>query len=353
LLAIRVTTAALVALALAKAFHLLLPLWSVLTAVIVTQVSVGRSLKTTFDYFLGTLSGALYGGAIGVLLPANDEIMLLVDLALAVAPLALIAAINPRLTAAPITGIIVVLVPTITHVSPYASAFDRVLEVALGGFTGFIVSFFLLPSNAHRLIATAAAAALSQMARALDTLLAGLQHGLDVDALHRIQDGIGEAMVRLNVLGTDAEDERSARLTGGPNTGPLLRTLLRLRHDLVMIGRVGIEPLPESLRERLAPRLAVAGKAIAEYLRASAAALSARRGPPSLDDVAEANEAYAAEVAVLRREGMTRSLSGDEVERVFAVGFAIEQMHNNLKDLGRCVSEWAETPQAAVADKKR
>ena len=44
-LAVRVTVAAFGALAGALALHLLLPLWAVLTALIVTQMSVGRSLK--------------------------------------------------------------------------------------------------------------------------------------------------------------------------------------------------------------------------------------------------------------------------------------------------------------------
>jgi len=55
------------ALTLAQSLQLPLPLWVVLTAVIVTQMSVGRSLKTTFDYLVGTLGGAIYGGAIGLL----------------------------------------------------------------------------------------------------------------------------------------------------------------------------------------------------------------------------------------------------------------------------------------------
>jgi uncharacterized membrane protein YccC len=76
-LSIRVTIAALVSLALAQFLHLPLPLWAVLTAVIVTQMSVGRSLKATFDYLVGTLGGAIYGGAIGVLLPHSNEIALL------------------------------------------------------------------------------------------------------------------------------------------------------------------------------------------------------------------------------------------------------------------------------------
>ena len=349
-LSIRVTIAALASLALAQLLHLPLPLWAVLTAVIVTQMSVGRALKATIDYLLGTLGGAIYGGAIGVLIPHSSEIALLAVLALAVAPLAFIAAINPRLSVAPITAIIVLLVPTITHASPIASALDRVLEVALGGVTGFVVSFLLLPSNAHRLVVAAAARTLEQMARTLGELLAGLSHGRDVEALHRIQDGIGQALVQLNVLGAEAEHERSARLALGPDTGPLLRTLLRLRHDLVMIGRAAISPLPEAVGTRLQSPLARVGAAFADYLRASGAALRARRGPPALTAVESALEAYAAEVAALRRQGLTRSLPDDALERFFALGFAFEQMHDNFKDLERCVAEWAGPSQEAGRD---
>ena len=346
-LSFRATVAAVVSLALAQFLNLPLPLWAVLTAVIVTQISVGRSLKATIDYLVGTVGGALYGGVIAVLIPHSNEIALLAVLALAVAPLALIAAMKPSLTVAPITAIIVLLVPAITHASPVASAFDRVLEVALGGFTGFFVSFLLFPSSAHPLVVEAAARTLAQLANALSELLAGLTQGLDVDALHRIQDGIGRALVQLNVVGAEAERERSARLAVGPDTGPLLRTLLRLRHDLVMIGRAAIIPLPDAFGTRLEPPLAQIGVAFANYMRASSAALLARRKPPSLDAVEAALEAYAAQIGALRREGLTRSLPGDAAERFFAIGFALEQMHQNFRDLERCVAEWVESPKGA------
>ena len=64
--------------------------------------------------------------------------------------------------------------------------------------------------------------------------------------LHRIQDGIGQALVHLNVVGAEAEHERSTGLAAGPDTGPLLRTLLRLRHDLVMIGRTALQAAARS-----------------------------------------------------------------------------------------------------------
>ena len=36
-----------------------------------------------------------------------------------------------------------------------------------------------------------------------------------------------------------------------------------------------------------------------------------------------------------------RALSTDEVERLFALGFVLDQVHRNLADLARCVQEWA------------
>ncbi len=346
-LSFRVAVAALLSLALAQLLQLPLPLWAVLTAVIVTQMSVGRSLKATTDYLVGTLGGAIYGGAIAVLIPHTNEIALLAVLGLAVAPLALLAAINPSLTAAPVTAIIVLLVPEITHASPVNSIVDRLLEVGLGSITGFVVSLVLLPSSAHRLVAETAAHALDRMARALGGLLAELTHGLDIDSLHRLQDGIGQTLAELQAVGAEAERERLARLTFGAETGPLLRTLLRLRHDVVMIGRAAIVPLPDVFRPRLEAPLAQCAAAFTDYLSASGDALRLRRAPPSLDAVEAALDAYEAAIAALRRDGLTRSLSGDAAERLFAIGFALEQMHQNFKDLARCVAEWAELPKSS------
>ena len=54
-LCVRSTTAAVLTLAAAQVLHLPIALWAVLTAVILTQISVGRSLKATIDYLASTL----------------------------------------------------------------------------------------------------------------------------------------------------------------------------------------------------------------------------------------------------------------------------------------------------------
>src|ERR1700726_2315593 len=131
-LAFRVTVGAACAYAIATAIHLRLPLWAVLTSLIVTQMSVGRSLKATRDYMFGTVGGAIYGGAIAVLIPHSGEIELLGLLVLAVAPLAFIAANNPSLNAATVTAVIVLLVPTMSHVDPLASSLDSLVGRTVG-----------------------------------------------------------------------------------------------------------------------------------------------------------------------------------------------------------------------------
>ena len=345
-LALRSVVAATAAFAIASAFHLLLPLWAVLTSLIVTQGNVGRSLKATRDYMFGTIGGAIYGGAIAVLIPHTGEVELVMLLVLAVAPLAFIAAINPTLNPATVTAVIVLLVPAMNHMNPLGSAIDRVCEVAVGALTGLAVSFVVLPSRAHEQIRSATGRLLELIAAALSELLAGLSRGRDNDALHRIQDGIGTALVALNVTGAEAEQERAARFSSGADTGPLLRTILRLRHDVVIIGRASVVPLPSELQARLAGPVARVAETISAYLRGCAAALRAASGPPPIWPVHVAVKAYADQVALVRSEGLTHDMPGDAAERFFALSFSLEQVRQNLIDLERVVAEWSERSDA-------
>ncbi len=276
-LAVRIAVAAVAAYTIAVALHLMLPLWAVLTSLIVTQMSVGRSLKATRDYMLGTVGGAIYGGAIAVLIPHSGEGGLLALLVLAITPLAFIAAINPSLNSATVTAVIVLLVPTMNHANPLDSAIDRVIEVTVGALTGLAVSFLVLPSRAISQIRVNAARLLELLAAAFAELLAGLTRGLDNDALHRIQDGIGAALTGLNATGAEAERERAARLSTGPDTGPLLRTILRLRHDVVMIGRASVVPLPANVQARLARPLSEVSRAIVGYMQVGGRFLARRQ----------------------------------------------------------------------------
>jgi uncharacterized membrane protein YccC len=334
----RVTLAALATYALAEFLQLPLVLWAVLTATIVTQLSVGRTLKATIDYFLGTLIGSIWSSLVATLIPHANELGTLAVLTIALAPLALLAAIQPSFTVAPFTAVMVLLVPTLTHASPLESAYYRVIEVALGGMIALAVSFLVYPERAHGLAIEAGACLLELMATALGELLDGFARNLDAGSVQRMQDGIGEGFARLGTIENEVQRERLTYLSVEPDLGPMLRTLLRLRHDLVMIGRAAVVPLPSAFQERLGPALAGFRETAIDYLRWSSAALIGRRAPPALDGVDETLGDYTAAMAALRSAGLTRDLSGDAVEHIFTLGFALEQLHRNFHDLERCVA---------------
>jgi hypothetical protein len=50
---------------------------------------------------------------------------------------------------------------------------------------------------------------------------------------------------------------------------------------------------------------------------------------------------HIAEVEAVRREGLTLPLTNNEIEPVFALGFALEQLRQNFIDLQRCVQDYA------------
>jgi uncharacterized membrane protein YccC len=344
---VRVTVSAVLTLVLGQWLHVPLVLWSVLTAVIVTQTSVGRSLKATIDYLVGTLGGAVYAGAVAALIPHDSEIALRAVLALAVAPPAFLAAVNSSFNVAPFTAIIVVLAPAITHSTPIESAFFRVVEVGLGAIVGLSVSFTVFPARAHSLATEAAASLLDKLASVLPDLFCGFTGSLDPATLQAIQGSIGQAIGRLDAIHVEAKRERMTHLASEPDPAPLLRTLLRLRHDLVIVGRAATVPLPEPLRPRIGPPLGRLVEASADYFRGCASALVDRAGPPPRADVEAAFDLYGGEIAALRRENLLRVLPSDALERIFALGFALEQMRQHLEDLERCVREFARSRQPA------
>jgi len=348
--ALRMTVSGLVALTIARGLNLPLHgLWVVLTAVVVTQMSVGGSLRATIEYIVGTFGGALYAAVIGILIPHATVLAQNGVLALTIAPLAFAAAFNPNFRVAPFSAVLVLLLAGQLGEGPIESAITRLGEVALGGSVAVAVSLLIFPERAHTLGAEVAAHALERMARALPELLEGVSRQLHADAIARIQNHIGASVAAFQDIAAEARRERVVALVSAPDTAPLARTLVRLRHDLVIIGRAVAMPLPAVIARRLGAQLARVGDDAGNFLRASATALKTGRQPPSLEACDASLRDYESEVTALRSEGSTRTLSSFEVERLFALGFALEQLYRNFGDLARCVREYARGGAKAAA----
>jgi uncharacterized membrane protein YccC len=350
-LGLRMSVAAVLTYILSQALHLPLPLWAVLTSVIVTHMSVGKSLKVTLDYMEGTLGGAIYSGAVAALFPQAGPVAMAAMLAIAVAPLAVLAATSSRFAAAPFTAVMVLFGPSITHVGPIYSAFYRVIEVAVGCAVALSVSVLLLPERAHGLAIESAARMLQLMAQVLPELIGGLREKREATETARLQDGIGQAFIKLNATADEAKRERMPYFNVDPDPQTLVNTLLRLRHDLIIVGRASVQPLPSAFLDRLGEPISDVSASAAGYLRDTAKALAARLTPPSTVRFEAALEAYALGFARARRDGLTRTLSGEAAERIFAFGFALDQLHENFKDLQRCCEKVAHPRRAPMTSK--
>jgi uncharacterized membrane protein YccC len=338
---VRVTTAALLAFALMQFWSLpLRGLWAVLTAVVVMQASIGGSLRATTEYVVGTCAGAIYASVVGVLIPQTTMFEMMGALALAVAPLAYLAALSPSFRVAPFTAIIVLLLSGQFGESPVASAFIRSGEVILGGIVAILVSILVLPERAHGLGLTAARDALNRLADVLPRLLEGFMRPIAFADILVMQNSVGEAVAHFETVMREGRRERLVGLAAQPDPEPFSRTLLRLRHDLVILGRAAATPLPGVVAERLNRHLSLVGNAASLALRACADAVAARKLPPEPAGFEAAIDAFASEFANIRREGLIRPLSGTEAEQLFALSFALEQLRQNFRDLTRAIRDW-------------
>ena len=140
------------------------------------------------------------------------------------------------------------------------------------------------------------------MGEALPALMAGFRAKRDSLQNARLQDDIGEAVHALAEAAGEAKPERFVHLSPEPDPAVLARTLLRLRHDLVMIGRAASAPLPDSVVARLAPVLTQIGAETSDYFVASASALTSGRGSPPAGPVESAFTTYLSEVASARSQ---------------------------------------------------
>ena len=345
-LGVRITVAGLVTFALAQAIGLSQGYWAVFTALIVTQASVGGSLKASLDRFIGTLGGAVYGGIVATLIPHSDPLAFIGVLALTLAPLGFVAALYPRFRIAPLTATILLL-SSAAQMGPLEAAAYRTLEIALGCVVGLAVSLVVLPARAHGLALSAAARVLILLSRLIASQRARLMGEVDPVAVTLLNDDIRRAQAKLEDAATEARHERASLLSDQGDLEALVRTMRRVRNDLVMIGRAAGEPLSDIVRDRLAPSLTAAMESAGALMAATADALTAQSAPPPLDAMAIALDAYGVEIAALRRDGLTRQLSDPDVGSLFALGFALEQWRRDFEELHARVAEFAR-PEATA-----
>jgi uncharacterized membrane protein YccC len=315
--------------------------WAVLTAIIVMQASIGGSLKAVIERLLGTIGGAGWGVAVTLAVPHGGAFSLGLALAVALVPLAALAAFRPSYRIAPVTAAIVLLGHS-GESGVVATALDRVFEIGLGSVVALAVALTVSPARAHELLCAAGRDALALMADQVKLLLGGVISPVDSIAVLALHDRIRTVVERAAAAAGEADRERYSYLTDAPDPDPLVRNLRRLSHDLVIIARALPAPLPEAVAARLAVPAGAVADALTAALTEVGAALVTRSAPPDPAPVAQALASFEAELAALRRDGVTLDLPADAVERIFGIAFGIEQLGRNLDELAGRARELAD-----------
>ena len=335
--AVRVMAGVAAAFAIYEALHLPQGYWAVFTVVIVTQGSIGGTLGAASDRMIGTLAGALVGGAAAALRPRTAT-GLGVALVLCIGLTAYAAARSTKLKVAPVTAAIMLLSQS-GGLPPELAALYRVIEIALGGAIGVMATVLVLPARSHAVVVDRAAVALQRMAALLEQQAgaAACGEGLPSPTAHM---ALRADLAAVEAAFTDAERERASRLAGHAIPPAVPRTLWRVRNDIVLVGRALQTPLPAPVAAELGPAAAVLLGAEAALALRCAQALTAVDSVPR-EDIAARHDDFAARFEALRHAGLTRALDFDAAGRVFGLAFTLENLHRDLADLADRVDEVA------------
>lgn len=340
--ALRMTVACVAAFALAAVFGQAQGFWAVITALFVTQSNVGGSLKAAVDRFVGSLLGVVYGCAVAIAIPHSGVVAQAAALALAVAPLAFLAARTPAYRIAPITAIIMLLATSTTlgaNLGPLGVATDRIIEVAVGCTVGILVSLLVLPSRASQSVRETAGEIARLLADQMDAIAVPGDHSEDSAALSA---RMHRTLAQLEKLAGEAAHERQSRLTDMHDPAPLMRALVRLQHDVFMLRRAVGESNDQALPGEAAERWQSAARTGARALRHLADALTAGSVPSTPSDtMVDVVNAYQTAVDHMVEAPQSNHLPNEEVWRLFGTSFVFEQFHRDLNDLVERAAELA------------
>lgn len=305
--ALQMAAGAMAALYLATALGLPHPYWSVISAIVVIQASVGGGvLNVARDRAMGTITGALAGAVVAFVRPPGMESMAL-GIAASTATLAFLGAGRAWLKVAPVTATIVIAGGTGAE-GPASLALDRVMEILVGSGVGVIAILLLFPRHARQAFKLQARDAAGEAASLLALIAEGAPgHAAEITRRHadlkRRLDSLGQAAK--NVIDLPGPQRETA------DRAALARAFWRVRSDIVILGR-GFQA--EGAAARLGPWALDAARAVKRLEALSRGEAGEPLGP--ID------------------QGLALSLAVDGDDMALgAAAIGVAHMHRDLDDL--------------------
>lgn len=329
--AVRMTVAGVATLAVVYALGLTVALAAVISAIAVTQSNIGGSLGKAFEQGAGSFLGAAVAAIVALTLRPDDPVSTAVALALALAPLSVLAAFSVGFLIAPITATVVLLGAPGLDVVPETLAIQRMLGVAIGCTVGLLTGVLVLPARASRAAVAAAARMAGLLAAQLRAMAPGI--GTGEGALAARAGEIRRGLLELSGYATEAARERRFAMGRTPDPERALRALRRVRHDVDMLRRAarggGADALTGTLAEPWRRAATGAAGALAQIESLLAGRPIAGPAVPLEPIVRDYRDA----LDEMRQGGLTHAMSTPELARLFGIKFALRQLARDLADL--------------------
>lgn len=329
--AVRVVTASAATLLAVYILGLKVELSAVISAVVVTQSNIGGSLTKAFEQCAGSLIGAAYATCVILVIQPMDLLMNGISLAVALAPMAVLAAFSIGFQIAPVTAVIVILGAPEPGAGPYILASERLLSVILGCGIGLLISMLVLPVRASRSVVETGSRLADLLADQLKAIAPG--DGTGEEALIARTSDVRRTLLELESLVQDAVSERRVSFGRAPDGQRLLRVLKRVRHDVDLLRRAARGAGDDALYADAGGSWRHAALSGAETLRNVSRILSGTEVQENINTLVPAARGYRATLDEMRKTGVTVTLSTDALSRLFGLGHALSQLQRDLDDL--------------------
>ncbi|HEV7371906.1 FUSC family protein [Arenibaculum sp.] len=326
--AVQAAVAALATFALMKLAALPELSWAVISALFVIQPSVGGTVNSVVGRLLGTVLGTLVGLAC-VRFIGTQGWMAALSLAVAAVVVEFVASWRPGLRYGHVPAGILIVSSSDMLID---AALDRALAIGIGGVIAGATALLIFPEAAHRRADRALGAALRGCGALLRAAMPGLL-ATGRDPLGPIHGEVRGHLEQARAMLAQSRRGRAGPRRDGPEYRAVLHAVERLWHTLILIDRVDVEPLPETLRGRLGATLDAFATAACAYLEQLGASVSEGRALPAADQVKGRLRALDDRLAELQRRGEADALPTHAMERVFALAFALEELAGNFDEI--------------------
>ena len=332
-LTIQTTLAVAAAYVLALVLRLPDPSWSVFSAIFVLQASVGGTISTAIDRVLGALIGMVVG-LVCLATIGFGEWRTLVSLAVSVGIMAMISGYRPRYSYGLVAVAMLVVAPDFEMVE---GALLRAAAIALGSVCGAVAGAVIMPVHAHQRARYHLGLAVGYCGDLLNASMGRARSGEEADLVSIHESVAGELKKAQEMMD---QSRKRAEANGRPTRNRRVhRELDRLWYTLALADRASSRPLEQDLMAHLDTASDEAMKTCCRYLHEFGRAYAENTDLPQAEGLNGPLTALLDAVRDLRSQRATLDRDLADVERLFTLSFAWEQVAENIRTLAEAAEK--------------